>query len=138
MSNLLSDPEISARLEALEGWSREGAEILRQFSFRDFVAAMALADAVAMRAEAPTIIRISISAGTKAAPAAVHHSAGGLARRTSPSPGKSTPVLKDHAQRLRRVEAADPDRFSPGRSSIGDAGARRVQFAVPSGRRPAF
>jgi len=52
MSKLLNDQEIASRIESLEGWSREGAEILKQFSFRDFVGAMAFVNAVALRAEA--------------------------------------------------------------------------------------
>ena len=52
MSKTLTDQEISTRLNSLEGWSRDGKEILRQFAFRDFVGAMAFVNAVALRAEA--------------------------------------------------------------------------------------
>jgi 4a-hydroxytetrahydrobiopterin dehydratase len=52
MNAPLSDQEISSRLESLEGWSRDGKEIFRQFAFRDFVGAMAFVNAVALRAEA--------------------------------------------------------------------------------------
>jgi 4a-hydroxytetrahydrobiopterin dehydratase len=52
MSQILSESEIAARMENLPGWIRDGAEIRREFVFRDFVAAMAFVNAVALRAEA--------------------------------------------------------------------------------------
>ena len=52
MNTILPESEVATRLESLEGWSRYGAEIRREFSFRDFVAAMAFVNAVALRAEA--------------------------------------------------------------------------------------
>jgi 4a-hydroxytetrahydrobiopterin dehydratase len=52
MNTILPESEIATRLESLEGWNRDGAEIRRQFTFRDFVAAMAFVNAVALRAEA--------------------------------------------------------------------------------------
>jgi 4a-hydroxytetrahydrobiopterin dehydratase len=52
MSQILPESEINARLETLEGWNRDGAEIRREFAFRDFLAAMAFVNAVALRAEA--------------------------------------------------------------------------------------
>lgn len=52
MSKLLPESQIAAQLEKRPGWSRVDAEIERQFTFRDFVAAMAFVNAVALRAEA--------------------------------------------------------------------------------------
>ncbi|MCC6236902.1 MAG: 4a-hydroxytetrahydrobiopterin dehydratase [Dehalococcoidia bacterium] len=36
----LSDAEVDAALAGLEGWRREGAELVRPFVFEDFVAAL--------------------------------------------------------------------------------------------------
>ena len=36
----LSDAEIEERLAGLEGWSREGDEIVTEFQLEDFVAAV--------------------------------------------------------------------------------------------------
>ena len=52
MSTILPESETTSRLEKLDGWSLDGAEIQRQFEFRDFVAALAFVNAVALRAEA--------------------------------------------------------------------------------------
>jgi 4a-hydroxytetrahydrobiopterin dehydratase len=52
MSKILPESEAASRLEKLDAWSLDGVEIRRQFEFRDFVAAMAFVNAVALRAEA--------------------------------------------------------------------------------------
>ena len=78
MTELLSDEEITARLEGSE-WTREGDEIVREWSFADFAAALAFVNRVGEVAEAanhhPDIllhgwnkVRLSLS----------NHSAGGL------------------------------------------------------------
>lgn len=48
----LSEEEISDKLSVVSEWEREGGEIRRQFSFKDFKAAMAFVNAVAEIAEA--------------------------------------------------------------------------------------
>ena len=67
----LSDAEIEQGLAGLDGWSREGDEIVREFQLRDFVAAMGLITQVGILAERknhhPTItntwnrVRIALS-----------------------------------------------------------------------------
>jgi 4a-hydroxytetrahydrobiopterin dehydratase len=79
MAELLDDGEIEAGLQALEGWRREGDEIVCDLELRDFVAALAFVNAVGTAAEAanhhPDILlhayrRVSLRLST--------HSAGGL------------------------------------------------------------
>jgi 4a-hydroxytetrahydrobiopterin dehydratase len=48
---LLSSSEAVARLAELPGWRLEGDEIVRQFTFADFVAAMRFVNLVAVEAE---------------------------------------------------------------------------------------
>ncbi len=78
MAELLSDEEITARLSGSE-WGRSGSEIVREWKFADFAAAMAFANEVASVAEEanhhPDIfvhgwnnVRLSLT----------NHSAGGL------------------------------------------------------------
>ncbi len=47
----LSDTEIEEALAGLEGWTREGDEIVREFVLDDFVAAMGLITQVGVLAE---------------------------------------------------------------------------------------
>jgi 4a-hydroxytetrahydrobiopterin dehydratase len=50
---LLDDAQIDERLGSLDGWRRgDGAEIEREFEFRDFAAAVEFVDRVAEAAEA--------------------------------------------------------------------------------------
>ena len=49
---LLGDAEIERGLSGLDGWSRAGAAIERNFEFTDFAAAMAFVNRVAEAAEA--------------------------------------------------------------------------------------
>ena len=48
---LLSDEEIEARLGAVEGWSRDGDAIVREFDRGDFVGSVRFVDAVVGPAE---------------------------------------------------------------------------------------
>lgn len=47
----LSDAEIEQALSGLDGWSGDGNEIVREFQFRDFVAAMGFIVQVGVLAE---------------------------------------------------------------------------------------
>ena len=48
---LLNDNEIETRLTKLDGWSRRGHEILREFEFEDFVGSIRFVDALVAPAE---------------------------------------------------------------------------------------
>lgn len=48
----LNSSQITERLETLDNWQLEGDEIRRQFTFEDFMAAMAFVNRVAESAEA--------------------------------------------------------------------------------------
>ena len=48
---LLSDEEIEARLGAVEGWSRDGDAIVREFERGDFVGSVRFVDALVEPAE---------------------------------------------------------------------------------------
>ena len=78
MAELLSDQEIAARLEGGE-WRREGDEIVRDFKFDDFAAAIAFVSRVAEAAEAanhhPDIL---VHGWNKVRLSVTNHSAGGL------------------------------------------------------------
>ena len=78
MAELLSDQEIAARLEGGE-WRREGDEIVRDFKFDDFAAAIAFVNRVAEAAEAanhhPDIL---VHGWNKVRLSVTNHSAGGL------------------------------------------------------------
>ena len=52
MTKKLSDAEIAAALAGLDGWSRDGDKLLREFRFTDFVAAFGFMTEVAQAAEA--------------------------------------------------------------------------------------
>jgi 4a-hydroxytetrahydrobiopterin dehydratase len=51
MSSVLDDAAISEALAALPGWSRDGATLVRTFSRRDWLDAVALVDAVSPEAQ---------------------------------------------------------------------------------------
>jgi 4a-hydroxytetrahydrobiopterin dehydratase len=78
MAELLSDQEISSRLEGSE-WRREGDEIARDFKFDDFAAAMVFVNQVADAAEAanhhPDIF---LHGWNKVRLSVMNHAAGGL------------------------------------------------------------
>jgi 4a-hydroxytetrahydrobiopterin dehydratase len=78
MADVLSDEQIIAKLEGLE-WRRDGDEIVREWTFSDFAAAMAFANRVADAAEVanhhPDIL---IHGWNKARLSLTNHSAGGL------------------------------------------------------------
>ena len=77
----LSDGEIEQALAGLEGWAREGDEIVREFRFADFVAALGFIAQVGVLAERanhhPTLTntynRVRIALNT--------HDAGGITQR---------------------------------------------------------
>jgi 4a-hydroxytetrahydrobiopterin dehydratase len=79
MADLLSDSEIDERLAAVEGWRRDGDEIVREWELEDFAAAMRFANQVADAAEAanhhPDIL---IHGWNKVRLSITNHSAGGL------------------------------------------------------------
>ena len=76
---LLNDDKIAARLESLDDWRREGGEIVKDFKFEDFRAAMAfvnrVADAAEERNHHPDIL---IHGWNKVRLSVTNHSAGGL------------------------------------------------------------
>jgi 4a-hydroxytetrahydrobiopterin dehydratase len=77
----LTQPDIDAALQTLSGWSQKGDAIHKQYSFRDFAAAMEFVNRVAEAAEAadhhPDIdIRYN-----KVALALSTHSTGGLTEK---------------------------------------------------------
>ncbi|MBM3140691.1 MAG: 4a-hydroxytetrahydrobiopterin dehydratase [Chloroflexi bacterium] len=51
MAEKLSDERVRAGLAGLAGWAREGDEIVREFQFADFVAAMGFIAQVGVLAE---------------------------------------------------------------------------------------
>ena len=78
MAELLTDDDVTARLEGSE-WSREGDEIVREWRFEDFVAAIAFVNRVADAAEKanhhPDIL---VHGWNKVKLSVTNHSAGGL------------------------------------------------------------
>lgn len=78
MTELLSGSEISERLDGSE-WTREGHEIVREWKFDDFAAAMAFVNRVAEVAEEanhhPDIL---LHGWNKVRLSLTNHSAGGL------------------------------------------------------------
>jgi 4a-hydroxytetrahydrobiopterin dehydratase len=78
MAELLSDPEIEARLRDSE-WRRDGDEIVRDWKFADFSEAMAFVNRVAEAAEEanhhPDIL---VHGWNKVRLSLTNHSAGGL------------------------------------------------------------
>jgi 4a-hydroxytetrahydrobiopterin dehydratase len=78
MTELLSDEEISSRLEGT-AWKREGMTIVRDWKFEDFKAAMAFVNRVADAAEEanhhPDIL---VHGWNKVRLVLTNHSAGGL------------------------------------------------------------
>ena len=51
MTTKLSDAEIATALEDLDGWSRDGDKLLREFQFADFVTAFSFMAGAALVAE---------------------------------------------------------------------------------------
>jgi 4a-hydroxytetrahydrobiopterin dehydratase len=49
---VLSDQDVQARLDGLEGWERDGDAIVRQFEFKDFVASVDFVNRITPLAEA--------------------------------------------------------------------------------------
>jgi 4a-hydroxytetrahydrobiopterin dehydratase len=78
MAELLSDEQIQSRLER-SAWEREGDEIVRDWKFEDFAAAIAFVNRVADAAEEanhhPDIL---VHGWTKVRLTLTNHSAGGL------------------------------------------------------------
>ncbi len=78
MADVLSDEQIATKLEGLE-WQRDGDEIVREWTFDDFAAAMAFVNRVAEAAEEanhhPDIL---IHGWNKVRLSLTNHSAGGL------------------------------------------------------------
>jgi 4a-hydroxytetrahydrobiopterin dehydratase len=81
MAELLDDQAVTAGLEDLDGWRRDGDELVREFELTDFAAAIAFVGEVAEAAEAanhhPDIL---IHAYNKVQLSVTTHSAGGLTR----------------------------------------------------------
>jgi len=78
MAELLNDEQIAARLDDLP-WTREGDEIVREFTFADFAEAIAFVNRVADAAEEanhhPDIL---VHGWNKVRLSLTNHSAGGL------------------------------------------------------------
>ena len=78
MAELLNDEQIAARLDDLP-WTREGDEIVREFTFADFAEAIAFVNRVADAAEKanhhPDIL---VHGWNKVRLSLTNHSAGGL------------------------------------------------------------
>jgi 4a-hydroxytetrahydrobiopterin dehydratase len=78
MAQLLTDDEISSRLEGLD-WERQGEQIVRDLKFADFREAIAFVDRVANAAEEanhhPDIL---VHGWNKVRLSITNHSAGGL------------------------------------------------------------
>ena len=78
MAELLSEEDISSRLEG-SAWKRDGAEIIREWQFKDFAEAMSFVNGVAEAAEAanhhPDIL---VHGWNKVRLSLTNHSAGGL------------------------------------------------------------
>jgi len=51
MSNALSDAEINASLAKLNGWARDGDELVKEFRFDSYLAGLAFASSVGVIAE---------------------------------------------------------------------------------------
>jgi 4a-hydroxytetrahydrobiopterin dehydratase len=79
MAELLADQEIDERIGTLEGWRREDETIVRDIECKDFAAAIALVDAVAVLAEdANHHPDILVHGWNKVRFSVTNHSAGGL------------------------------------------------------------
>jgi 4a-hydroxytetrahydrobiopterin dehydratase len=78
MAQLLDDEDIAARLEG-SAWAREGGEIVREWSWEDFAAAIAFVNRVAEVAESanhhPDIL---VHGWNKVRLSLTNHAAGGL------------------------------------------------------------
>jgi 4a-hydroxytetrahydrobiopterin dehydratase len=80
MAELLSDGEIDSRLQSGE-WRREGAEIVRDFQFKDFSEAIAFVNRVAEVAEAENHHPDIAVSYRKVTLRWTTHSAGGITER---------------------------------------------------------
>jgi 4a-hydroxytetrahydrobiopterin dehydratase len=79
MAELLAAQEIEERLGALEDWHRDGEEIARDIECKDFAAAIAVVNAVAIVAEeADHHPDILVHGWNKVRLSVTNHSAGGL------------------------------------------------------------
>lgn len=78
MADVLSDEQVAAKLEGLE-WQRDGNEIVRDWTFDDFAAAMTFVNRVAEAAEVanhhPDIL---VHGWNKVRLSLTNHAAGGL------------------------------------------------------------
>lgn len=81
MTELLDDTEIRAALDALDGWSRDGDQLVRTFSFDGFREAIAfivrLADAADAANHHPEIVNVYSSVTVRL----TSHDVGGITRR---------------------------------------------------------
>lgn len=76
---LLSDDEVTRLLEGVDGWRREGDEIVKDLQFDDFRAAMAFVNAVADAAEERNHHPdITVHGWNKVRLSVTNHSKGGL------------------------------------------------------------
>jgi len=81
MVERLSNDAIAKALVALPGWSREGDEIRKQYSFDDFLGSMVFVNAVAELAEAAQHHPDITINYNKVSLAMTTHDAGGLSER---------------------------------------------------------
>ena len=77
----LSDSEIEQALAGLEGWSREGDEIVREFVLDDFVGAMGLITQVGILAERANHHPTLTNTWNRVLIALSSHDAGGITDR---------------------------------------------------------
>ncbi len=81
MVERLSNDEIARALASLPGWSREGDEIRKQYSFDDFMGSVGFVNAVAKLAEAAQHHPDITINYNKVSLALTTHDAGGLSER---------------------------------------------------------
>src|SRR5260221_14480307 len=89
---ILSDTEVKAALADLPGWELAGADIVKQYKFADFVAAMAFVNRVADRAEAANHHPDIDIRWNKVRLALPTHSEGGLTRNDLALPREIEPL----------------------------------------------
>ena len=77
----LSDPDIRSALEALEGWERDGDQIVRAFEFRDFIEAFGFLARVAILQEKADHHAETWSVYNKVRLTLSTHDAGGITRK---------------------------------------------------------
>jgi 4a-hydroxytetrahydrobiopterin dehydratase len=78
MADLLSDDAISERLDRLEGWSRDGDAISKEFENGDFVGSVKFVDAVVEPAEDMGHHPDLVISWDKVKVSITNHAAGGL------------------------------------------------------------